>query len=130
MDYPECFTDPEWKKLEKELKISATGVGKTLRDLEKAVSVADAGVQALSQKKTTAARVVPAMKVVADAAKKASNTVHAVKVKDPAAREKLNHLEWQLGDYVSELEHLNLNDDDLEYAVDRVNRRVKSRIGR
>lgn len=35
--YPKALTDPEWKKLEKEAKVSATGVGQTLRTLESAV---------------------------------------------------------------------------------------------
>jgi hypothetical protein len=30
--YPKLLTDPEWKKVEKAAGVSATGVGKTLRD--------------------------------------------------------------------------------------------------
>lgn len=40
--YPKALTDPEWKKLEKEAKVSATGVGQTLRTLENAVKAVNA----------------------------------------------------------------------------------------
>lgn len=40
--YPKALTDPEWKKMEKEAKVSATGVGQTLRTLENAVKAVNA----------------------------------------------------------------------------------------
>jgi hypothetical protein len=43
--YPKKFTDPEWKKEEKRIKVSATGIGKALRDLEKAVGAVNAQVK-------------------------------------------------------------------------------------
>jgi hypothetical protein len=128
LDYPKVFTDPEWKKLEKVLKISDTGVGKTLRDLQKAHTNADKGVQALSLKKAPAEKVQPAVNAARVAAKKASDTVRATsgKVKDPKAQKELDNLVWQLNRYELRLKSFDLKDHHgLKWVVDNFNDDMK-----
>jgi len=52
LKYPSQFTDPVWKRNENFLKLSGTGIGKTLRDLQAASEAFDKECVALKQGKS------------------------------------------------------------------------------
>lgn len=110
-DVPKSFTDDEWKKKEKEIKVSATGIGKTLRDLDGAVKAINAELAG----KKDPAKLTPLYKA-AETKAKASGTVikkawdDAVKKKNKAAGDYLASLHHNMGRYEYSLKSLDAND--------------------
>jgi len=110
-DLPKSFTDDEWKKKEKEIKVSATGIGKTLRDLDTAIKAVNAE---LAGKKDPAK--LTTLYKAAEAKAKASSTVintalgEAVKKKNKAASDYLASFRHNMDRYETALKSLDAND--------------------
>jgi hypothetical protein len=127
LTYPKIFTDPEWKKLEKQMKVSDTGIGATLRELEKAHKNLDAGIQALIKNTTTKDKVEAARKTTHMAAVKSVAAVDktAGKLKPGDAKKAINDYRFKIGRYTDELKQFDLNDHrGIATPVDRFNHRV------
>ena len=124
LDYPACFTDAEWKRLEKEkVKLRNTGVGATLRELQQKV-------EAMNKVITQGKKAQPAINGAIAAAKKASAAVTKaggkIKTSRPDKKSVLNNLVWQLDRYVHELEVFNPEDHrGLDSALTKTNGNIK-----
>ncbi len=135
LNYPKKFTDPDWKAAEKKIKVSATGIGKTLRELEAAVKVASADFDQKKDAVTVAKAILNIMPAIkkSDAAISAESS-SARKAKNTAAEKYLDDLRHALGTYESELEHLAKGVDEAKSGygwsvadnVQRFNERVKA----
>jgi hypothetical protein len=100
--YPEVFTDAYWKHVEKEWKISGTGIGKHLRELEKAALKYDAAIVAVVDGGAQRSSVKPAGSALWSAATKAQAAVDmlALKFKKDSMEEKfLRAMSHSLKDY-------------------------------
>ena len=131
LTYPKKYTDAEWKKAEKTIKIEATGLGKTLRDMEKTAKTLDQGYVALVARKTDAAKVKAALKAHQVTTKKAADQIDDTwrKQKDKTPAEKyLSDLRFSIWRYLDELKELKPDDRrGPEDGVERFNDRVASR---
>lgn len=132
LNYPNALTDVEWKKAEKQLKISDTGVGKTLRDLEKAHKGLDQAVQAMKAGKADVAKVTPVKTSTVAAAKKAHEALNktytewVTKKKPKPATDFLFKMQRLADDYHDEIKALDLADHrGIEWAAKVYNGRVK-----
>jgi hypothetical protein len=127
LTYPKMFTDPEWKKLEKLLKVSNTGIGATLRELENAHKNLDAGIQALIKKAATVDKVEAARKTTHVAALKSVTAVDKTlgKLKPGDAKKSLTDYRFKINRYTDELRQFDINDHrGIGTPVDRFNHRV------
>lgn len=129
MTYPPQFTDPIWKRNENFLKLSGTGIGKTLRDLQTASEAFDKECVALKQGKSDAAKVDAKRTAVLTSSRKALTQVESnwKKAKDYSGRTPKTYLASLGGDlkkYIAAIKDLDDNDftaTKIEAAIKKVN---------
>ena len=129
LKYPPQFTDPIWKRNENFLKLSGTGIGKTLRDLQTASEAFDKECVALKQGKSDAGKVNAKRTAVLTASTKALATVESngKKAKDYSDRTPKTYLASLGGDlkkYIAAFKELDDNDftaAKIEAAIKKVN---------
>ena len=133
LNYPKKYTDPEWKKAEKTIKVSATGIGETLRTLETAVKAASTALD----HKTNLQTIEKIVLAAAAATKKPYDTMSAAaakakKAKNAAAVEYIDDLAFAVRRYGHELESLaenlankHLLEEKLQDYIDRFNSRAE-----
>ncbi len=122
-DLPKSFEDAEWKKKEKEIKVSDTGIGKTLRELEAAVKAINAELAGHKDPAKLAT-----LYKAAEGKAKASTTVintargAASKKKNQAASDYLLSFSRNMGRYESALQNLDAKDHrGIDWNVDKWN---------
>ena len=125
--YPKAFTDPEWKKTEKKIKVSDTGVGKTLRDLQKVIVAINSELGGGKDVKKLATL----LKTAKAATKKSEDAIRDQSRKEKSgspAQKYLGDFAWKMSAYGTELGDFDPADHrGLDWPVDRFNDRVKSR---
>jgi hypothetical protein len=125
LSYPKAFSDAEWKKSEKQIKVSATGVGKTLRDLQKAVQAINSEL-AGGQDAKKLVLLFKAANVIAKKSYEAISDQWRQAAKGSAAEKYLVDFRFKMGRYQSELEAFDPADHrGMQWPVDRFNDRVK-----
>lgn len=128
--YPKRLSDPEWKKAEKAVNVSATGLGEKLRKAEAAVKALSAHLKT----RKDCAKVVTLAQAAIAAANAASSHAHKMgfkhDVNSPAGKT-IGDFRHRLSRLASELEPLLKvrKEDEIADKADRVADRVKSIIG-
>ena len=129
LHYPPQFTDPVWKRNENFLKLSGTGIGKTLRDLQTASEAFGKECIALEQGRSDAPKVNAKRTAVLNASTKALAKVESnwKTAKDSAGRTPKTYLASLGGDlkkYIAAIKGLNVDDftaAKIAAAITRVN---------
>jgi hypothetical protein len=132
--YPKLLGDPAWKKVEKAAGVSATGVGKTLRQTELtwgrfATQIAGWEKGQVSPKDATAGK-----KIMIDTLGKSETQLKGLlpKVKDTKKKTILTDYTKVFGYLIRDLEdNFNLVDDHrgIDFVVSKFNAHVKADVG-
>jgi hypothetical protein len=121
--YPETLKDPHWKKVEKKIGVSSTGVGQGLRNAEKAYKTF---VEKMDKGDAAAAKA--AQKLAITALRKPQATLKAMYDKLPQDSDKAKTKRTNVHTYMYYIECLtndveNIKFNDLESTVKRYNER-------
>lgn len=129
--YPKLLTDPAWKKVEKAAGVSATGVGKTLRDAEATWGKFATQIAGWEKGQVTPKNADAGKKVLIDTLAKSEAMLKGLLPKVKDAKKKTI-----LTDYGKVFEYLirdlkasfNVVDDhrDIEFVVSKINAHIKS----
>ena len=130
-DYPKLLTDPAWKKVEKAAGVSATGVGKTLRDAEGVWRTLAGEIAGLEKGQVTKAKADEGKKAAIAAFGKSAAILKGLlpKVTNPGKKAILqdysNVVAYLIRDLTS---NFNLVNDhrDLDFVISKFNAHVKA----
>jgi hypothetical protein len=131
VEYPKLLTDAAWKKVEKAAGVSATGVGKTLREAETTWRALAGEVNLLENGKGTPAKADSGKKAMILAFGRSATLLNGLlaKVKSPDKKAILTDYSKIFASLARDLrESFNLVDDHrgMEFVVQKFNAHVKA----
>jgi hypothetical protein len=131
--YPKVLTDPAWKKVEKAAGVSATGVGKTLRDAEKAWQTLAGELASLEKGQVPPAKADASKKAMIAAFNQSETLLTGLlpKIKKPDKNVIIKDHAKVIENLIRDLRNsFNLVDDHrgIDFVVDKFNAHVKADV--